>query len=107
MNIELQHIALMEWMGYRRKTANSTIYDLMCPWIHPDGYDIPQLPELTLDLLHEAEKLIENNGDLSWGYMDELGKITLPDVTGWWALRATKEQRLEALLRTLNLWREV
>lgn len=68
-------------------------------WVRPDGV-CAKPPDLTLDLMHEAEKA------LSCDEFDRYREYLMNDclVTGNSPWVATKEQRREAYLKTRGLW---
>lgn len=106
MNATAQHIALMEALGW----TNADKGQRNSQWINPKtGYPLYRLPSLTLDIMAQAEATL--TGPLAADYY---GKH-LPNVTGshimsmrWQQTErlagATKEQRLEAFLRTTGRW---
>ncbi len=68
-------------------------------WVTRNGSAMAYLPDLTLDLMHEAEKTLDND---QWAvYMAWLVRVCDTRAAG-----ASKEQRLEAYLRVKGLWVE-
>lgn len=122
-------IALLEWMGWTHihKDMEAAVID---GWFPPYVTDISfsniaqmhgEHPPLTLDLMHEAE------GKLTREQQDEYVNRHLYDLlpcdenhgpcdgedgddiliaSQFQVAHATKEQRLEALLKTINQWKE-
>lgn len=84
-----QHIALCEWMGgYHKPTEQEK----------KSGCYYQYEPSLTLDWLHECEKKLQKKADKYIDYCVLLNET----CHGYHAaISATKEQRLEALCRTL------
>lgn len=115
---ESQLIALLEFLGwtnieqYTEPPEVHMDHEMFQPkpfWRgHAPGREIwQQIPPFTLDLMHEAEEKLPPN--LRNDFMDRLDDVIElnPDALSEWHLvHATKEQRLEALLRTLNKWVE-
>jgi hypothetical protein len=66
----------------------------------------PDLPDYLNDLnaMHEAEKIIMRRGNISQSYYWKL--LSVCDDAEESAIVATAEQRAEAFLRTLNLWKD-
>lgn len=91
MTQQEMHIALCEWMGMtHREIINA---------IRGEG---PQLPPLTLDWLHECVQRL--NPEQLRAYRFRLLDLVCPNYRGGLAITdATKEQRLEALCRTLKI----
>ncbi len=108
-------------MGKRYVLQGGGFYELFtdhCPqpfscfWQGGNGYLVETtLPDYLSDLnaMHEAEKdviVFPHVGN----YCDELIKITSKGIVGdqtlWNLLHAPAAQRAEALLRTLNLWKD-
>lgn len=129
MTPNAQHIALMTALGWtqcRIHTPKQT-YEEWCedkpvpkPRLIGVGPEEPRwerlLPDLSLDLMHTAEKTL-TIGQLgmvvgSRGYRQILVEICVRDadkastlsIADAW--HATKEQRLEAFLRAKDLWRD-
>lgn len=115
--INQMHIALCEWMGYAiEPSAPTGWWNLKCngEFVESFLFDVLKipglsdigklLPPLTLDWLHECEVKLE---DKQFGrYLAELipnrpipGLASVEDFCN--AFKATKEQRLEALYKTL------
>ncbi len=94
-----QRIAIAEWMGWRFPEPDSG----MC--LYPDGSRVQDslVPDYTRDLnaMHEAEVRLVNQFTLEheqfWRYLQHVQPHSI---------FATAAQRAEALLRTLNLWRD-
>lgn len=100
MTIQEQHIALCEWVGWKKFTASS--------WHDPNGVLQFELPPFTLDWLHEVVgKLTDYEYEGEDGFTANLARVTQGNktpLTGWKfrpMQEATKEERLEALCRTL------
>ena len=104
-----QRIALAEWMGWKWFQKGNPEHDVY--WLSPDGkYD--NLPDTnSLDVLHEIEMKLGPSAQ----YVSELVKLCcrvypsepLTDYHYWFAVvTANATQRLEALLRTLGLWKD-
>ncbi len=71
----------------------------------PDGY-YARLPDLSLDLLASAEAMLGHDDLKQYiGHLTQ-GLSHRHDPMGFYVrmLRATKEQRLQALLRTVGRW---
>lgn len=125
MKPEAQLVALLEWMGWKLyESRRGALWLQYCcdqnsdPWRHlrPENRDSVRLiqwsqlsrgkfdgklPPLTLDLMREAEmKFDEQTYRL---FIGELVAILKP---GEFSVRSTKEQRLEALLKTIGKWSE-
>lgn len=113
MKSDLQRIALMKSLGWIDLHVNYEPWEAWRKkWWHGKLVGVPptnrhnpqetrfnELPPLSLDLMHEAEKTLTND---EWAvYMAFL--VRLCDTR---AASATKEQRLEAYLRVKGLWRE-
>lgn len=117
MKPEDQLIALLEYMGWKGPYSQRWLYgfekeggDLWAfAGTNPEGEDAP-VPELTLDLMHEAEKALSDKHWTEYGYNLEsmcLGSpmmLTQHDLAT--VAHASKEQRLEAFLKTVGKWRE-
>jgi len=81
-------------------------------WIDPDGHEqfAHNIPDYCNDLnaMHEAEKVIRNSWD---SYFESLISVRWRDAqpdrhpADLSPAGATAEQRAEAFLRTLNLWK--
>ena len=101
MNAQAQQIALCEWMGWKR-TKLDPDYD----WHNPDGGYANNLPNTnSLDVLHEMEKKLTEKQLEDYKY--QLQKVCEPEgYTYKSAICSSAPQRREALLRTLNLWKE-
>lgn len=110
MTPEAQLVALLEWMGWKR------VPDFNNGWLGHDGklHHETHLPPLTLDLMHDVElKLKEKQYTYSL-FRNHLLQICNPEhdrLSREWTdeeneavLSATKEKRLEALLKTINKW---
>ncbi len=111
-----QRIAIAKWMGWQ---CGRTKFTNEPAWIAPDGGvhnrygdTVYSLPKYTRDLnvIAEAEKHLGDVNQLN-AYADALDKVCVPthvcSLTHWQAVvMATAAQRCEALLRTLNLWRD-
>ncbi len=114
MSPTAQHIALLESMGIRHE--HSWPIDvgepegvIMYPcWVWPDGEKQRDMPDLTLDLMASAEAKLTTTEDIElWvGYLSMgVARATRPNPWGTHDLiRATKEQRLEAYLKTVGKW---
>lgn len=98
MTQQEQHIAVCEWMGWNtKKEVLGSVYVYRDPKGHPYG----GLPPLTLDWLHECEEKAQVRFyPRRERYAAILHEICLKDSERPLWL-ATKEQRLEALCRTL------
>jgi len=68
------------------------------------GWDTP--PPLTLDLMAEAEETLTREQMLR--YQENLGRVnpSAEIFASWFLVHATKEQRLEAFLKTKGLWQD-
>ncbi len=108
-----QRIAIAEWMGM---DMNYVRPDLERFKNRDDGgeavFTLARVPDYTRDLnaMHEAERHLGDVNQLN-AYADALDKVCVPthicSLTHWLAVvMATAAQRAEALLRTLNLWRD-
>lgn len=110
MTQEEQLIALLEWMGWTKFDECSD--QGMSYWraIDPKTGRRHSIPPLTLDLMHEAE--LRLFADQWEKYGVELERLVVhKDETDWAVIKfrianATKEQRLEALLKTIGKWRD-
>ncbi len=111
MTHESQMAALLTWMGWkdiRRANEPSALVSGIPPNpVHDKHREI--IPSLTLDLMHDA---IDKLPDLrEWlQYLKEIVGIRVNDRELHFDMvalvNATKEQRLESLLKTLSLWKE-
>ena len=128
MSPEAQRIAIAEECGWKHQPGEEPTYGgtfRRTGWISPKGKfhhaghwkkkTGDGLPDYLNDLnaMHEAEKVLFNNGDGEhWeDYMRNLRKVTLRDGRECGGLDerlilATAAQRAEAFLRTLGLWKE-
>lgn len=117
MNEQAQQIALCEWMGWKRLESNNP---KVTYWNSPEEHRFTQyegfsvLPNTnSLDVLHEMEKKLTTNElkDLFVRYLLVLLDVPLPSegnpLLVWYkVVNASAPQRREALLRTLNLWKD-
>lgn len=119
MTPEAQMIALLEWMGWERDSKRCAFNDKRHLWFNRnDGCCYEKTPPITLDLMYEAEGKL--NYDQQYECGEWLRTIILPDCIGkrgahsvpngfgiFEVAHATKEQRLEALLKTVGKWVEL
>jgi len=116
MNPKLQRIAIAEacgWSMYHptKKTRNEGRANYP-HWISPpppefsdEGLDYPPDYLNDLNAMHEAEKVILDKDDGTWGvYVYELGEIGRTSVLP--RIHTTAAQRAEAFLRTIGKWEE-
>lgn len=102
MTPEAQLTTLLEWMGWGFEVEDGKQY-----WSHADHPEASELPPLTLDLMAEAEDKLCDEGDISnpahprYRYSAHIYNLV---PVSRQPIRATKEQRLEALLKTINKW---
>lgn len=121
MTTESQMVALLEWLGWKPDKINGEGY-----WIPPGCTQAAQgcyytlkPPPLTLDLMHESVRHLRYKvGDqFQWlEYTRQLFQVIwertaksddcVLDAPAWDVIEATKEQRLEALLRTIGKYIE-
>lgn len=112
-------VALIEFLGWKRDSTNTW----RSGWLMPpdrDGMRLPSdIPPLTLDLMHEAVRYLRYKAgdqfqwleysrrlfEVIWGRRGNSEDCVL-DSTAWDLIEATKEQRLEALLKTIGQWKE-
>lgn len=123
MTPEEQRIAIAEYCGWKFGGPGEALR-------RPDGTiensyysEYHRLPDYLNDLnaMHEAEKLLEPNQEPAW--IDNLSRVLGRDPYYWrdgfcqdpdpnlahetyLLMRATAAQRAEALLRTINKWKE-
>jgi len=113
MKPELQRIAIAEACGWRC-CQDSSKYGLGM-LAFPPNYDgdlnttigLQKIPDYLNDLnaMHEAEKVILDKDDGTWGvYVYELGEIGRTSVLP--RIHTTAAQRAEAFLRTIGKWEE-
>ncbi len=98
-----QHIALMKSLGWTDICEEDVSWSMSrimryCG-VPPNGLRM-EFPDLTLDLMHEAESTLQHYG----AFCDELAKVMGVKRGSISLVCATKEQRLEAYLRVKGLW---
>ena len=125
MTPENQRIAIAEFRGYKRVAHE---YHGFYSYFNASGecvgrYYWPEMPEgangipeLTLDELHEAEKLLK--GDQIQCYENQMRSVWTKNdkdedwspqgtsSSAWWCLRKELRAEAEALLRTIGKWEE-
>lgn len=120
MSPEAQLIALLEWMGWKFQKGTEPTYgstNIPKGFINPkNGRLNVSYPKLTLDLMHEAETRLRERQFTYDLFVNWLAKICSPsfdrlggeytDEDIRWIVFAEKEQRLEALIRTIDKWKE-
>lgn len=110
MNSEAQFLTLLEWMGWKRLSACAGQVEWWGRWVkgNPNPVETStSAPMFTLDLIHEAERVFVNDASL-WGkycllLMDIL-VLEVGQIVRGRTVHSSKEHRLEALLKTNNLW---
>jgi hypothetical protein len=115
MKAEEQRIAIQTWLGWH--VVPDEFYEDRIALVKGDERmatcDIPDYPN-DLNAIAEAEKILDDRHkytddlrSMYWDYL-ALGAEGFPDKweCSWHVLRATAAHRCEALLRTLNLWKE-
>ncbi len=120
MNTEHQRIAIAEACGW---TTRPNGFQRCFIWVDPDGHDVGQtnheahmetaarnLPDYLSDLnaMHEAEKVLTaiQCNDYDTYIMHRLRESEINPPANRFKFHATASQRAEALLRTLNLWKD-
>ncbi len=112
------NIAIAEWRGF--KCFKHSVYGFnvwhhtkFCPPTNPDlGLTDENLPNYygSLDAIHEAvNALLFSQRQSYYRHLQVVCSITMPGpmlVAMHECIEASAPQRCEALLRTLNLWRE-
>lgn len=120
MKAEAQIVALLEWMGWRfvpiQLAHQIDKWPTNCSWRNPKGEPATHddAPPLTLDLMHEAENKLTNEQRRFYIHMliavHPLHYDPFQSDDGYMRVfhlaNATKEQRLEALLKTIGKWVE-
>jgi len=119
MTPESQKLALLEWAGWRRVPVLCPICHLQHEMFSHDSapsVNVCEPPNLSsLDVLATFEEKLEWVPDDEYcqasEYYQQLvfvcgNKADPPDVYEWHLITAKPAQRLEALVRTLGLWRE-
>jgi hypothetical protein len=106
-----QQASLMELMGWRDiklhtpeiRHGDPVTQPYLCgiPPGRPDGY-YARLPDLTLDLLHQAEMMLSDDQYLRFAL--GLGPLTSQRYRNY--ISATVPQRMEAILRAVRRWIE-
>lgn len=109
-----QHIALLETLGW------TEVYESGSGQPGDECYlrgirrwdERVIAPNLTLDLMREAEALAYRDGDLGWvvRYNDALIQVTSRDhdaLSYNWSWHASAEQKREAYLRSTGRWIDV
>lgn len=104
MTPEAQRIAIAEACGWVRNGKNNL-------WQNPyqgGGWDyLSGLPDYLNDLnaMHEAEKALMKPGLAQWcDYTRHLRRVC--GIAMYAEIHATADQRAEAFLKTLNLWKD-
>ncbi len=113
MTPEEQRIALAEWDGWKYSpSANSSIkHEAVMAWYRPGNppWHLEQLPDYLNDLnaVHELE--MKMRGTLEQYHNDPVMHRRWKEYQYYLIQRygasATAEERCEALLKTLNLWK--
>jgi len=115
MTPEEQRIALAEWAGWKYSpSANSSIkHEAIMAWYRPGNspWHLEQLPDYLNDLnaVHELEKRLSISDREAYRSILSQNAIFYPETIGtctdWCLIHASAEERCEALLKTLNLWK--
>ena len=113
MTIEEQKLALLEWAGWTYIKGVSEYDGMEMPytiWKHGDKkYNSKDIPNLfSLDVIAEFVMKLPEHGEPSRDtFIRELQLVTAKNKNWMDAcVNATAPQRLEALVRTLGLWKE-
>ena len=102
MTPEAQHVALMEWMGWTDIVNNPNRLCVVGCAPGAKFLGLVALPPLSLDLMHEAAMKLKGwDAKAYLKYHQALIKLD-----GWYYPDATAEQRREALLKTVGMWKE-
>jgi hypothetical protein len=116
MTPEQQNIAIAEWCGWKQIPDSDYPDEFVWVWEGQATESECEHPNYHADLnaVHEAEKKLTQ--DVFERYVDELISLIHEVEPGYFnkmtwpmageLLTATAPQRCEALLKTLNLWRE-
>ncbi len=101
-----QRVAIAEWMGWKRPVQGTVLwtYDGARQWADAD-----HLPNFAHDLntMREAEMRLAEDARLD--YLERLAntcEFTHPYKRDWFCATTPASVRAEALLHTLNLWRD-
>jgi len=98
-----QRIALARWMGWTniRHNPKTDVWYGTPPKDHKPQWDVV-IPDYAdnLNAMHVAEKKMQHYG----AFVDTLAQIQKVSRGSILLPHATSKQRLEAILRTLNLW---
>lgn len=106
MSPAAQHIALMESLGWEHSPTTDHAWER--PWRnHALACRVAELPPLTLDLMAQAEATLPRSHH--GNYADILENLIDPPpypvgTNRLLVMCATKEQRLEAYLKTTGRW---
>lgn len=92
-------VAVCEAIGWKRGDIRRSPFIIVEGWISPDGDEWQDLPPLTLDLMHEAEKTL--NDDETDDYSGVLWDVCQLTKTRRW--HATAEQRARAFCKVKDL----
>jgi hypothetical protein len=110
---EAQLVTLLTWMGWniRWSAANGSYVGEPPAWWENPLRNLSKewrMPPLTLDLMHKAEeKLTPDQGGEFEQILEDICQKALIDDSHWLRFKvahATKEQRLEAVLKTIDRW---
>lgn len=115
MTIDEQRMVVLEWMGWTDifratgkeewlGTFKEEYSGTLLGWSPMSGDDAVEIPRLTLDWVHEAEKKLKSHQMERYARKLAIvvGDVKMEDYQQFYLIHATAEQRLAALVETIK-----